>query len=151
MFLVILHLFSFVQLDQVPHGLQGSANTIRPPLSSEWGSIYFSRNLEHIDYFDNKLTTVNLFQVFNFYDAYYTLLSKQDPSYILEKARTLKEVAISPSNSPFYRFAATNAIYRLKEDLTSKDYEISQSLSSMINEIKSNETNEILIQRYRAY
>ena len=115
------------------------------------GILSRSGKVEHIDYFDDKLTTVSLFQVFNFYDAYYTLLSKQEPSFILEKAKTLKEVALAPSNSPFYRFASTNAIYRLKEDLINKDYDISQSLSGMINEIKTNETNEILIQRYRAY
>ncbi len=105
----------------------------------------------HIPYFEERLTRVGAFYVFNFYNAYYELLKQMDPVMILEKAGGLKSVAINPSNNMFYRYTATNAIHKLSQDLVVSNAPVAQKLKTMIADIKSVETNEMLLQRYSGF
>ena len=110
-----------------------------------------SNDSSHLKYFEDRLRTVSLFQVFNFYDWYYKLLSNQSPATILEKAKNLKNISMSPTLNIFFKFVSTNTLNRLRDSLLIKDADIAQSIGAMINEIKANETNEILLQRYEGF
>ena len=119
--------------------------------SSVSGILSESGDPAHLPYFEQRLTSVNLFTVFNFYEAYYDLLAQADLETIMSGALKLSEIALDGRQNMFYRFTSTNVIHNLKSDLQGDAPEVSQQLGAMIGEIKERETNELLRQRYMAF
>ena len=110
-----------------------------------------SGDKNHLPYFEKHLTSISLFSVFTFYESYNELLSGMDVATIMDQAKGLKNIATDPSENIFYKFTATNVIFNLKNELAIDHPEQSQELGDMVTEIKSNETNELLRQRYGAF
>lgn len=110
-----------------------------------------SGDKSHLPYFEQYLTSISLFSVFNFYESYYDLVSSLDTATIMNQAEKLKEIASDPTENIFYKFTATNVLFNLKNDLAIEHPEESKKLDEMIMEIKSKETNELLRQRYGAF
>jgi len=110
-----------------------------------------SGDISHLDYFEERLTNVSLFKVFNFYDAYYELMSSLDGAAKVERAKGLRDIATSSNHNIFYKYAATSTISALREDLRSIAPEQANALSEMISEIKAGETNALLQQRYESF
>lgn len=102
----------------------------------------------YLPFFEDKLTNISLYQVFEFYDNYFHLLKDQPLNLITEKAEKLKMIALDPDENLFYKFSATNLISSLKYYYSEAAPDFSQSLNVIFEEIKSNEVNEILLQRY---
>ena len=110
-----------------------------------------SGDLSHLPYFEERLTNVSLFSVFNFYDSYYQLLSKSGVEVVMKKAVGLKEIATSPVENIFYKFTSTSTLNKLRNDLRSDHPAQAQEIAAMIAEIKAGETNELLQMRYGAF
>ncbi len=110
-----------------------------------------SGDVSHLPYFEDRLTNVSLFSAFNFYDSYYDLLIKLDTPTILNKAQRLKEIATSTNENVFYRFTSTNTLDKLRTKFQKDDAASSDQLTTIIEEIKAKETNELLVQRYMSY
>jgi len=110
-----------------------------------------SGDMTHIPYFEDKLTNVSLFSVFSFYDAYNSLISQLRPDEILEKSSRLSDIGMSPITNIFYRFAATDALHKLRTRLADTDKVVADQITGMIEEIKENEQNPLLSQRYQSY
>ena len=110
-----------------------------------------SGEVSHLSYFEDRLTNVSLFSAFNFYDSYYDLLSKLDAPTILTKAQKLKDIATSTGENVFYRFTSTNTLDKLRTKLQKDDTTSANVITEMIEEIKAQETNQLLVQRYMAY
>ena len=106
---------------------------------------------EHLAYFENQLETISLFSVFNFYNYYYELLRVQSPEIIADKADRLFAIAINPGSNIFYKYTSTNTLYLLSNDLKISSPEQSSQLKDMIEEIKNQETNPMLQQRYSGF
>ncbi len=115
------------------------------------GILSSTGDVSHLPYFEERLTNVSLFSAFNFYDSYYDLLSKLDATTILNKSQKLKEIATSSKENMFYRFTSTNTLDKLRTKLKKDDAVSAAQLTTMIEEIKATETNELLVQRYMAY
>ncbi len=108
----------------------------------------FSGDPTYIPFFEEKLTNISLYQVFDFYESYFHLLKDQPLDLITEKVVDLKSIAINPEENLFYKFSSTNLISGLKYYYSEAAPEFSSSLNEIIQEIKERETNEILRQRY---
>jgi len=105
----------------------------------------------HLPYFENQLTNISLYSVFGFYDNYRRLVAEQSVAEQIQSAEKLKSIATDPGQNMFYKYSATNAIYGLIEGLPMDQQEAKASLGSMIQTIKSLETDELLLQRYSSY
>ena len=105
----------------------------------------------HVDYFEKRLTSVNTFMVFSYYDWYYDLVSQLSADIILEKAQNLKNISLSNASNVFFKFVSTNMLDRLKAHLMPIDIEASKSIGEIIEEIRSSETNDILLERYKSF
>jgi len=110
-----------------------------------------SGDKSHLPYFEDKLTTVSLFSVFRFYDSYNGLLSELTPGEILEKSSKLSEIGLSPVANIFYRYAATDTLSKLRAGLVGKDKVAADHITNLIEQIKENEQNPMLSQRYQSY
>lgn len=110
-----------------------------------------SGDKSHIPYFEDKLTNVSLFSVFSFYDSYNSLISQLPASEILEKSSRLSEIGMSPVTNIFYRYAATDALHKLRTRLGGTNKVVADQITGMIEEIKENEQNPLLSQRYQGY
>ncbi len=115
------------------------------PLLAEIGDI------AHSDYFEQRLNNVSLYSVFNFYEAYFDLLTHQKDEVILEKCSILKNIATSSNNHFFYRYAATNLIHSLKEFLQGRRSTGTSVLGKIIEDIKETESHPMLLQRYESF
>ena len=115
------------------------------------GILANSGDVSHLPYFEDRLTNVSLFSAFNFYDSYYDLLSKLDAATILNKAQKLKSIATSSGENIFYRFTSTNTLDKLRTNFQKDDAASADQITAMIEEIKAQETNELLVQRYMSY
>ena len=105
----------------------------------------------HLPYFENKLTSINLFSVFNFYDAYYELLSVQPSAIQVKKAKILRDIATNSDQNIFYKYTSASTINKMQKELVISDTNAAEIMKTMIEEIKSQETNEILLQRYSEF
>jgi aminopeptidase N len=105
----------------------------------------------HLSYFEDHLSSVSMYSVFEFYDDYRGLVSQQPVDVQLTSAEKLKKIATDPGQNMFYKYCATNAIYSLKQGLPMDQQEAKISLANMIQTIKSMETNQMLLQRYSTY
>ncbi len=105
----------------------------------------------YLPYFEQRLNSVSLYQVFNFYESYFELL-KDQPQQIIERSNArLKEIALNPSENLFYKFLATNTLSRLSYYYSEASPDFAKKIEMDIQEIKDNETNEILVQRYSSF
>ena len=121
-------------------------------LTSPLGRIFASTGDQaHLDYFQDRLTTVSLFTVFGFYNSYFELLSSQSANTMLTHSDQLREIALTPGLNMFYKYCATSTLSRMADDLKVEDADVSSSIKSMVEEIKSKETNEMLKQRYMGF
>jgi len=110
-----------------------------------------SGDASHLGYFEDRLTTISLYSVFNFYEDYYALLSTQSVETQLEKAIKLKAIATDESQNLFYKYTSTSMINKLQEDFSTSNVDVAATLKAMVEEIKSQETNSLLIERYSAF
>ncbi len=106
---------------------------------------------KHLPFFEERLTSITLYSVFNFYDKYVQLLKTQPVDTQLQKAQALEAIATDASENSFYKFCATRAIHNLREALPQTEAIVADKMTEMIQTIKSKETNEMLLQRYSAY
>lgn len=113
---------------------------------------------KYISYFQKHLSQVNVYQVFNVYGAYSKLLQNQDMKIMVDESLKLKTTAISHS-SPYHRFMAATVIYEISEKLKELNKngqsdqlnEMIKNLSVHIEDIKSKETNQDIIERYKSF
>jgi len=107
---------------------------------------------EHLSFFEDRLTTISMYSVFNFYDKYVDILELQNETVQFEGAQKLKSISMDPTKNMMYKFSATNAINNLKQGMMSSgNTSAAVVLGEMIDDIKAVETNEILQQRYSTY
>lgn len=107
-----------------------------------------SGDAAHLPYFEDKLTNISLYQVFNFYEQYFVLLKDQPVDLISEKAKRLESIALDMDENIFYKFLSTNTLSMLREYYSEADPGFSIGIKGLIDNIKAVETNEILVQRY---
>jgi len=79
------------------------------------------------------------------------LISQLPASEILEKSSRLSEIGMSPVTNIFYRYAATDALHKLRTRLGGTNKVVADQITGMIEEIKENEQNPLLSQRYQGY
>ena len=117
---------------------------------------------KYLDYIENNLTKVDVYQVFNVFGNYNELLLQQGTDVMMMKVDKLKEMAINDGNM-YRRYLSTNTINSIKGKLieeqnevtdVSKKMEISKNvelLTSTIAEIISKEKDDSLIARYESF
>lgn len=121
-----------------------------------------SGDAKYLDYIENNLSEVDIYQVFNVFGKYNELLLKQETDVMMEKAEKMKTMAINDGNM-YRRYLATNVVNSVRGKLTeaqmdetddSKKMEISKKielLTSIIEEIISKEKDESLLARYGSF
>ena len=111
---------------------------------------------KYLNYIENNIDKVTIYQVFNVFGNYSTLLLKQDVDVMMSKTDFLKNVAMNGGNM-YKKFLAANTINSLKykvQELASeeKTYENEiKRLNDLLAEIKSNETDPNLKARYHNF
>lgn len=110
-----------------------------------------SGDMSHLPYFEEKLTNVSLFSVFNFYDDYSALVAQLPAEDIVTKSSRLSEIGLSPVTNVFYRYAATDALDKIRTRAGGSNALVANQITSMIEKIKENEQHPLLSQRYQSY
>lgn len=105
----------------------------------------------HLPYFNDQLSTISLYQAFNFYDHYFELIKDMDQLHLDEGAKILSSTALDQQQHVFYRFLSTNTLSRLQRHHMKSNPDFSDILSESIELIKATETNEMLKQRYQGF
>ena len=147
-----LEMLSFIDKDRALVEANNLKNEPTEQLvSSISGILADSGDSSNLPYFQDRLTSVSLFSVFNFYNSYYNLLTQLENAEIMTAAQDMYEIATDPTENIFYKYASTNTIYQLSNHLSIKNIEASQELKKMIVEIKAVETNPTLVSRYSSY
>ena len=117
---------------------------------------------KYLDYIEDNLSEVDVYQVFNVFGKYNELLLQQDTKVMMKKAMKMKSMAINNDNM-YRRFLSTNTINSVRGKLIeeenrltdeSKKMEVSKNielLTSIISEIISKEKDESLVVRYKSF
>lgn len=123
-----------------------------PAIVSIVADIYSSSGKEeYLGFFEDRLESVSIFAMFNFYNKYYDLLKLQSEERQLAAAMKLKDIALSRGNT-FRKFVATSTINKLEDKYSSPGHEVMQiKLRNILDEIISQETDEQLQSRYRSF
>ncbi|NNF35338.1 MAG: alanyl aminopeptidase [Saprospiraceae bacterium] len=123
-----------------------------PAIVSIVADIYSSSgNGKYLGFFEDRLESVSLFAMFNFYNKYFDLLKLQSEERQIEAAMKLKEIALSGGNM-FRKFVATSTINKLEDRYSSPGQEVMKiKLRKILDEIINQETDEQLQSRYRSF
>jgi aminopeptidase N len=105
---------------------------------------------KYLNYFENKLSTVSLFAMFNFYNKYFDLLKTQDADTKVEAAKKLAAVSKTGDNM-FRKFVATSTINKVKNSFTTEEIDNKTAVSKILEDIIAQETNENLLMRYNGF
>lgn len=115
---------------------------------------------KYLPFFEDKLETVGLYSMFDFYGKYYNMLSTQDVPAMQKGAEKLGSIAGKLSNNMYRKFVSMNTLNRIKGALTEKqtempnDTKITSALAkikTIMDDIKSRETNKMLVDRYKGF
>lgn len=92
--------------------------------------------VRYIPFFENNWKKTNNYALFTFMNRYASLLTNtKNEALIKQKAASLKEMAINPATSKWGRYAAANAVKKLRDDAyikVEKDYkEIETALQGL--------------------
>jgi aminopeptidase N len=114
-----------------------------------------SGQIKYLPFFEERLESVSIYRVFNFYDQYFRLLKNQSPEFLVNKALILKQVSVNRENSIYRKYAATNTISKIKNlipiaETPASDGEIKQ-IDDILQEIIEQEENEMLKSRYNSF
>lgn len=125
------------------------------------GDVYAKTgDAKYLAYFEDKLETVGLYSMYDFYGKYYGLLKSQDIATNLNAAKKMGAIATNMESNMYRRFFSMNTLAQMKMDMSAKkenmpeNTEVANALTSIqaiIDGIKSKETNEMLKQRYQAF
>jgi aminopeptidase N len=123
-----------------------------PAIISVLSGIYASSgNGEYLSYFEDKLESVSLFAMFNFYNKYYDLVKNQPEEKQLESAEKLAKIATTGSNT-FRKFVATSTINKLEDAYKAKSNDVMViRMRAILDKIISEETNDQLLARYQSF
>ena len=115
---------------------------------------------KYLPFFEDKLETVGLYSMFDFYGKYYNMLSTQDVPAMQSGAEKLGSIAGNLSNNMYRKFVAMNTLSRINGALKDKQTEMPDNadittalskIKSIMDDIKSRETNEMLAERYKGF
>ena len=115
---------------------------------------------QYLPFFEDKLETVGLYSMFDFYGKYYSMLSTQDVPAMQKAAEKLGSIAGNLSTNMYRKFVSMNTLNRIKGAMTEKqnempnDTNISTALAkikTIVDDIKSRETNKMLLERYKSF
>ncbi len=121
-----------------------------------------SGNAKYLDYIENNLEKVSVYQVFNVFGKYNDLLLQQETELMMKKVGKLKSMAIGDGNM-YRRYLATNTVNSIRSKLKDKQSNITtetekediteniEVLNSVLDEIISKEKDESLLARYKSY
>ena len=123
-----------------------------PAIMSAIAEIYaVSGNGDHLPFFEDRLRSVSLFSMFNFYNKYNDLLEGQSPERKLEAVELLSEISMNSSNM-FRRFVAASAINNIEDFFVSQSDTVNQiRVRNTLDKLIEHETNEQLLSRYRSF
>lgn len=109
-------------------------------------------NAEYLSYFEESKSKVDGYQAMSFYDSYQTLAAGLGAEQALKTAKDIQETALDLNESLYRRFGATRSLDSMRTILTDAgDLETAKALTSIIEEIKKNETNGQLKQYYSQF
>ena len=109
---------------------------------------------KYLDFYKDRLESISIYRTYSFYDLYFNLLKDKSADLLLNNAEALKSIAMNLDLSRYRRYAATNTINKLKSHISNDEERGEGSalkLAEMIEEIKNNETNEMLKSRYSSF
>jgi aminopeptidase N len=109
-----------------------------------------SRDAQYLSFFEEKLSTVSLFSMFNFYNKYFDLVSDLDPMTKIKAAQKLSNVSMTGDNM-FRKFVATSTINKIKNSFASEEEESKSKVSLILQDIIDQESNETLKMRYSGF
>ena len=123
-----------------------------PGIVSVIADIYASSgDASYLGYFEDRLQTVSLFAMFNFYNKYFDLLKGMPAEVQLKAAQRLSEISLSRANM-FRKFVATSTINKMEDTFKAKGDEVMNiKLREILNAIISQESDEQLLARYRSF
>ena len=117
---------------------------------------------KYLEYIENNLEEVSVYQVFSIFGKYSELLLQQDAKVMMGKTDLLKDMAIN-NGIMYRRFLSTNTINSIKGKLIeteagetdqSKKAKLTKNiemLNSILEEIISKEKDESLVARYKSF
>jgi len=115
---------------------------------------------KYLPFFEDQLETVGLYSMFDFYGKYFGMLITQDANTMIAGADKLGNIAGTMSNNMYRKFVAMNTLSRVRDELMTKqsaapnDTMISEGITkikTMMEDITSRETNEMLVERYKSF
>ncbi len=106
---------------------------------------------QYLPFFEDRLSSVSLFSMFNFYNKYFDLLNDQSNEMKLAAVDKLAIVSLSKSNM-FRKFVATSTINKIEDSFTQGEDEVELiKIRKVLDKILEEETNDQLIMRYRSF
>jgi len=128
------------------------------------GELYAaSGDYKKLDFFENSWDNVDGFTVISFFENYIVLVEQTEEPQISNSLQKLKAVGLDMSNSPWQRFGATKAMNEMRtsyneqaivesdEQKKNQLEENVESITEMIEEVKSKETNDRLKSIYMRF
>lgn len=115
---------------------------------------------KYLLFFEDKLESIGLYSMFDFYGKYFNMLNTQDAVTMQNGAEKLGSIAGNLSNNMYRKFVAMNILSRVKGALRDKQTEMPDDASvsgallkinAIMEDIKSRETNEMLVERYKGF
>ena len=117
---------------------------------------------KYLNYIENNMSKIDIYQLFSVFGKYSTLLLNQDTKTILSRVDMLKDMGIEDDNM-YRRYLATNTLNSIKNKFT-EDGEIITDidakkendervwmLTGTIEDIVKKEKDESLVARYKAF
>ena len=117
---------------------------------------------KYLEYIENNLEKVSVYQVFSVFGKYSKLLLQQDAALMMDKTDKLKDMAIGDGNM-YRRYLSTNTINSIREKLIETEKQETEltkkakltknfeTLNSILEEIISKEKDKSLIARYKSF
>lgn len=118
-----------------------------------------SKDSKYADYFTDKIMTTSIYELFPLMNKYGKYVEFMKPNQLSDAANKMSSIALNPEENNFKKFMITSAINNMKNSLKSRLGEGSDpenqmainSITQLIDTIKSTETNEGLLSRYQGF
>jgi aminopeptidase N len=125
-------------------------------LSSTIGSIYMNLNSPSInDWFLSRITKGNIYEKYELCSFYNNYLLNQSDEDVINASKIYSKIASDKQQNKYNRFIGTSNLFALKNSLinheTNKRPNIVKLLETMIKDIKINERDNELIERYSEF
>lgn len=111
---------------------------------------------ENLDYLEKKAKTIDMANIFDFYESYQNFLVGKSMSTLERSASFAFDLASNPENSIFRKYLSMVTLNKINAALANKEMypmnsekiKLQQKLTDLVSKIMEKESNPILIEKY---